>query len=213
MTPADALVAIDRRILVAYSRRTTDALRGVLPLRIALPRIEPFLELNVAKEVQKDALVIRRASEALRQGVAPNEAMVRQLFQATREIDNAFLARVRGLPVSIVIRYDEIEPIRVRRIERLLGAAYIILERWPKGRNGREALQAGFPRVELQQLIHDLLRLYALETQALSRSLRLPALLVPLRDGIARNLYRIMSEVGGRMAHDLVVTVYRHRRN
>ncbi|MBU3990393.1 MAG: hypothetical protein KJ702_13900, partial [Gammaproteobacteria bacterium] len=159
MTPVDALVAIDRRILVAYSRRTTDALRAVLPLRIALPRIEPFLAQNVAKEVQKDALVIRRANEALRQGVAPNEAMLRQLFQATREIDSAFLARVRGLPVSIVIRYEEIEPIRVRRIGRLLDAAYAILERWPKGKNGRKALQASFSRAELQQLIHDLMRL------------------------------------------------------
>ncbi|MDI6747052.1 MAG: hypothetical protein QMD17_07885 [Rhodocyclaceae bacterium] len=213
MNPVDALVAIDRRILVAYSRRTTDALRAVLPLRIALPRIEPFLALNVAKEVQKDALVIRRAQDALRHGTSPGDAMYRQLYQATREIDHAFLARVRGLPVGIVIRYEEIEPIRLRRIERLLAAAYIILERWPKGKNGREALQASFPRVELQQLIHDLLRLYALETQALSRSLRLPALLVPLRDGIARNLYRIMNEVGGRMARDLVVTVYRHGRN
>lgn len=198
---------------MAYSRRTTDALRAVLPLRIALPRIEPFLAQNVAKEVQKDALVIRRANEALRQGVAPNEAMLRQLFQATREIDSAFLARVRGLPVSIVIRYEEIEPIRVRRIGRLLDAAYAILERWPKGKNGRKALQASFSRAELQQLIHDLMRLYALETQALSRSLRLPALLVPLRDGIARNLYQIMNDVAGRMARDLLATVYRHERN
>lgn len=198
---------------MAYSRRTTDALRAVLPLRMALPRIEPFLAQNVAKEVQKDALVIRRASEALRQGIAPDDAMLRQLFQATREIDSAFLARVRGLPVTIVIRYEEIEPIRVRRIGRLLDAAYAILERWPKGKNGREALQASFSRAELQQLIHDLMRLYALETQALSRSLRLPALLVPLRDGIARNLYRIMNDVAGRMARDLLVTVYRHARD
>lgn len=211
MSPVDALVAIDRRILEAYSRRTTAALRAVLPLRIALPRIEPFLALNVAKEVQKDALVIRRAHEALRHGAGPSSVMARQLFQATREIDNVFLTRVNSLPVGIVIRYAEIEPIRTRRIEKLLGAAYAVLERWPKGKCGRLAIQESFSRAEFQQLLHDLLRLYALETQALSRSLRLPALLVPLRDGIAWNLYRIMNEVATNMARDVAVMVYRER--
>lgn len=209
MPPVDILVAIDRRILDAYSRRTTDALRAVLPLRMALPRIEPFLALNVAKEVQKDALVIRRAHEALRHGVEPNQAMARQLYLATREIDHAFLARVKGLPVGIVIRYDVIEPIRLRRIDRLLRAAYALLGNWHRESGGRKALLASFSRAELQQLIQDLLRLYALETQALSQSLRLPTLLVPLRDGIARNLYRIMSDVAAAMARDLIATVYR----
>jgi hypothetical protein len=182
-------------------------------LRIALPRIEPFLALNVAKEVQKDALVIRRAHEALRHGVTPNDAISRQLLQATREIDQAFLARVRGLPVGIVIRYDVIEPIRLRRIERLLRAAYLILASWQQGKNGRKALLACFSRMELQQLLHDMLRLYALETQALSGSLRLPTLLVPMREAIAGSLYRIMNDIAGRLARDLATTVYRCERN
>ncbi|MDP2793761.1 MAG: hypothetical protein Q8O25_06725 [Sulfurisoma sp.] len=213
MTPVDALAAFDRGILEAYSRRTTDALRQVPPLRIALPRIEPFLALNVAKEVQKDTLVIRRAGEALRHGVVPDAAMLRQIFHATQAIDRAFLARVGGLPVGIVIRYEEIEPIRMQRIERLLGAAILILERWQRQRGVRAALRASFPRAELEQLLHDLMRLYALETQALSRSLRLPALLVPLREGIARSLYRIMNEAASRLARELTASVYRAERS
>lgn len=213
MTPVDALVAFDRRILEAYSHRTIDALRAVLPLRIALPRIEHFLALNVAKEVQKDTLVIRRAGEALRHGLTPDAAMVRQLFHVTQEIDRAFLARVSSLPIGIVIRYEEIEPIRMRRIERLLGAAYAILGHWPRHRGWRAALRAGYPRAELEQLLHELLRLYAQETQALSRSLRLPALLVPLREGIARNLYQIMNGAAIRLAHELTASVHRAERH
>jgi len=45
-------------------------LRAALPLRLALPALEPFLAENVAKEVRKDALVIRRAGEALAPGAA-----------------------------------------------------------------------------------------------------------------------------------------------
>jgi len=213
MTPVDALAAFDRRILETYSHRTTDALRGVLPLRMALPRIEPFLALNVAKEVQKDTLVIRRAGEALRHGTMPDHAIVRQLFHATQEIDRAFLTRVSGLPIGIVIRYEEIEPIRMRRIEHLLGAAHAILGHWPQHQSWRAALRAAYPRAELEQLLHELLRLYAQETQALSRSLRLPALLVPLREGIARNLYQIMNAAAIRLARELTATVHRPERN
>lgn len=213
MTPVDALAAFDRRILETYSHRTTDALRAVLPLRVALPRIEPFLVLNVAKEVQKDTLVIRRAGEAVRHGASPDHAMVQQLFHATQEIDRAFLARVSGLPVGIVIRYEEIEPIRKRRIELLLGAACVILAHWPRQRGWRAALRTAYPRAELEQRLHELLRLYAQETQALSRSLRLPALLVPLREGIARNLYQIMNAAALRLARELTATVHRPERS
>jgi hypothetical protein len=213
MTPVDALAALDRRILAAYSHRTTDALRAALPLRIALPRIESFLTLNVDKEVRKDALVIRRAGEALHHGATPDATMVRQLFHATQEIDRAFLARVGSFPIGIVIRYQEIEPIRVRRIELLLGAAYALLGHWPQRRGWRAALHAHYSRAELEQLLHELLRLYAQETLALSRSLRLPALLVPLREAIAHNLYQIMNATAIALARELTATVHRAQRN
>ncbi len=53
MNSAQALAAWNRKILEAYSRRTVDALRAILPLRLALPRIESFLAENVAKEAEK----------------------------------------------------------------------------------------------------------------------------------------------------------------
>ena len=61
MKPAHSLARLNGRILNAYSRRTAAALRAALPLRLALPHLEPVLALNVDKEVQKDRLVILRA--------------------------------------------------------------------------------------------------------------------------------------------------------
>ena len=58
---ARVLARLNRALLEAFSRRTTEALRGTLPLRLALPHLEPLLARNVAKEVRKDALVIARA--------------------------------------------------------------------------------------------------------------------------------------------------------
>jgi hypothetical protein len=57
MDRSDALALLNRKILEAYSRRTINTLRAALPLRFALPHIEPVLASNVAKEMKKDALV------------------------------------------------------------------------------------------------------------------------------------------------------------
>lgn len=205
----DALVALNRKILEAYSRRTTNALRAALPLRIALPHIEPVLARNVAKEIQKDALVIRGAGEALVAGSPPNGEALRSLLDATKDIDRAFLMQVGSLPIKIVVPYDEIMPVRMKRIERLSGAAYQVLDAWQLTSGVRAAMQASYPRAELERLLFDLLQLYALETRILSRSVRLPALLAPVRERIAQSLHGIMNDTAKRLAAELAGVVYR----
>lgn len=200
-----ALAALNRKILEEYSRRTSDTLRQALPLRLALPHLEPALAHNVAKEVRKDALVIHHAAA----GSSPDHGALHSLLEKTKEIDRAFLAQVGRLPIEIVIPYDEIAPVRIERIECLHRAACRILDVWPAKRGVRAAVQAGYPRAELDQLLLGLLRLYALETRALSRSVRLPALLIPVREYIAQSLYDIMNDTARRLASDLAGTVYR----
>lgn len=209
MNQAAALAALDRRILLDYSARTSRALAKAMPLRIAVPHIEAVLAFNVGKEIEKDALVIREAALISGAGSADDPDTVRRLLLQTREIDAAFLGRVGKLPVGIVIPYEQIEPVRLRRIERLYGGARRILSAWPGERRMRAALQAAYTRVELERLIADWLRLYALETQVLSRAVRLPALLVPVRERIAEGLFRIMHDTGARLAHAAAATVYR----
>lgn len=209
MNRVRVLTALNSDMLEAYSRRTTDKLRAVLPLRIALPRLEPFLALNLAKEVQKDALVIRGSGAAIAAGLPPGSDTSRQLYDATKGIDQEFLAQLGGFPVGIVIRYEEIAPIRIRRIDCLLAAAYRILDTWRRVRGVRAAIRSAYSRNEFERLLQDLLRLYAQETQALSRSLRLPALLVPLRERLALSLHDIMSDTASRLARDLTGSVYR----
>jgi hypothetical protein len=159
-------------------------LRAALPLRLALPALEPFLAENVAKEVRKDALVIRRAGEAPAPGTA------REILAAARAIDREFLGRMGGLPVRIEIPYDRIEPLRLRRIELGLDTARRILEAWRQGRRLRASFAAG----EFEQRLFEMLQLYAEETQALSHAVRLPRLLAPLRERLAQNLRDAMTE-------------------
>lgn len=152
-------------------------------MRLALPALEPFLADNVEKEIRKDALVIRRAAEAPAPGAA------REILAAAREIDQQFLARIGGMPVRIEIPYARIEPLRLRRIELGLETARRILEAWRQGRRVRASFAAG----ELERMVFEMLRLYAEETQALSHSVRLPALLEPLRERLAQRLREAMS--------------------
>ena len=169
-------------------------MRGALPLRLALPVLEPFLAENVAKEVRKDALVIRRASEATGSGVA------REILAAAREIDREFLSRVGGFPVRIEIPYERIEPLRLRRIELGLDTARRILGAWRHGRRLREAFAQG----ELERRLFEMLQLYAEETHALSHAVRLPRILAPLRERVAQQLREAMTQA----ARTLVQTAH-----
>ena len=158
-------------------------MRAALPLRLALPALEPFLAENVAKEVRKDALVIRRAGRPLDPGAA------REILAAARAIDREFLERIGGFPVRIEIPYDRIEPLRLRRIELGLDTARRILDAWRHGRRLREAFALG----ELEHRLFEMLWLYAEETQALSHAVRLPGLLAPLRERVAQRLREAMT--------------------
>lgn len=213
MDRAHVLAALNRKLLEAYSRRTAEALRAALPLRLVLPPLESFLALNVAKEVRKDGLVIGRAGELLAAGILPDGKTRQELFEATKEIDSAFLSRVRMMPVGIVIRYEEIAPVRLERIDRVLAAAYRVLDAWRSQRGIRAAIQAAYRRTELENLVLDVLRLYASETQALSRSLRLPALLAPIRDRLTHGLASVMNSSARRLAVDVAAAVYRRGKN
>ncbi len=169
-----------------------------MPLRLALPALEPFLAENVDKEVRKDALLIARAGEALAEGAPPRAAAARELLAAAREIDREFLRRTAGFPVRIDIRYDAIEPPRLRRIELGLDTAWRILDAWRRGRRLREA----FAAQDLERRLFDMLQLYAAETQALSHSVRLPIILAPVRDRLAQHLRDDMTRVARALARD-----------
>jgi hypothetical protein len=155
--------------------------------------LEPFLAENVAKEIRKDALVIRRAGEAPAPGTA------REILAAARAIDREFLERIGGFPVRIEIPYERIEPLRLRRVELGLDTARRILGAWRQGRRMRDA----FEREALERRLLEMLQLYAEETQALSHAVRLPGLLAPLRERMAQRLREAMTRAARTLVQPL----------
>ena len=209
---AGHLAALNGGLLHAFSGRTTDALRAAPALRLVLPQVEPLLALNVDKEVRKDALVFRAAATTIAEGATPDRAVAERLLEASKAIDHTFLRRLDDFPVRLEISYARVAPVRLRRIERLLQAACHILARWPPRTSLRAVLQAAYPRDAFEQLVLGLLRLYAEEVRALTTAVRLPALLAPLTERLARRLDQTMSSVARRLARDATVLAYRHAR-
>jgi hypothetical protein len=195
------------RVLAVYSERTVAAMHLPPPLQALLPRFEAFLRLNVDKEVHKDAMVIRRAGEAVGTGAPPGREAVQRLLDATKVVDRGFFERIGRPSAAGTIAYEEIAPLRAQRIERMLAAAYRILAAWEDAGTLRAALRMSYPSPGLEALLRDLLRLYALETRAVSCSMRVPSLLVPLRERVAGQLFRTMENVAAGLASELARAV------
>jgi len=195
-------------VLRLYDRRTVAALRSNAPLGAVLQHIEPMLALNVAKEVRKDALVFQAAAEAISSGAVASVTTVQRVLEASRNIDQDFLSSVGSFPVRVVIRYEEILPLRRRRIERMLEAACRILGSWTGAGGVRDAIRSSYAPSEFETALNEVLRLYTQEVRVLSRAVRLPLLLVPLRELAAQRLSDVMTDVGARLARDVRLATY-----
>jgi len=178
-------------------------LRAALPLRLALPALEPFLAENVAKEVRKDALVIRHAGQALAAGAPPGPDDARQLLDSARQIDREFIAHLGRLPLHLEIPYTRIEPLRLRRIGHGLDFAYAILDAWRR----RQRLRDAFPPAELERRLFAILALYCEETVALAATVRLPGPLAHIRERLASRLVQVMMAVSRDLARDIAGSV------
>jgi len=199
MDRAAALARLNRRMLERFSAGTVDSLRAALPMRVALPHLEPFLARNLEKETRKDALVVSCARDALAAGGPPAADAARTLLAAARGIDRDFLASVANFPVRIQVPYERIEPLRLRRIQLGLALAWRMLSAWQAGRRVRDDI----PRAELARQLREILFLYCEETAALSHGVRMPALLAPLRDRLNALLLRQMRQAAERLTADI----------
>lgn len=211
MHKARLLADLNRQVLEAYSRRTTAALRARLPLPVALPWLDQLLLINVAKEARKDAQVIGHAVRIAKAGQPIDDALVAELLQSAREIDRDFLARARS-PLEIPIRYEAVNPVRTQRIRKLLDAGSRLGAVWSPRRKLREALAETFPTAELERLLFELMVLYARETQVLGESVRMPALLSPLRRRVLAGLYETMEKTAQALSREAAGRIKRPKR-
>ena len=200
---------MNRYMLQAFSRRTVEGLKSHTLFRLALPPFQSFLDINLSKEVEKDRSVIARAFELHQSTTQPGPDQVAALLQEARKIDQTFLRKATVFPIDIQIQYQDIEQYRQQRIELLLQTSYRIFNQWQKVNSFRKAIYGLYSEKQFQDLLHNLLRLYAMETRMLSRSVRLPSLLSLARDSVTQTITEVMQQTAEVLARSLARAVYR----
>jgi len=209
MNRVKALCAMNRFMLEAFSQRTVEGLKSHTLFRLALPPFQSFLDINLGKEVEKDRTVIARAFELHQSAIQPGPDHVAELLQEARKIDQTFLRKATVFPIDIQIQYHDIEQYRQQRIDLLLQTSYRIFNQWQDVNSFRKAIYGLYNEKQFQDLLHNLLRLYARETRMLSRSVRLPSLLALGRDSVTQTIADVMQQTAEVLARSLARTVYR----
>ena len=206
MNMARLLCRMDEHVMREFSQRTTKALETHTLFRLSFLLFRSLLEHNVQKEIAKDELVIRHTAQVLLADKPAEAVDCQALYIKSLEIDAAFFRRAAFLPIHIEIPYGAIEPVRKRRIDSLALATYQLLERWHAQGRFRSAVRDQYSNPELHQRITEILYLYGLETQILTRAVQLP--LQSSRDKLAAQLLETMERVGTDLAHELTAQIY-----
>lgn len=196
-------------MMETFSKRTVEGLKSYTLFRLALPAFQSFLDLNVGKEVEKDRMVIARAAKVYQSGTRPDSVHVAALLQEARDIDKSFVRKAAVFPINIQIQYQDIEHYRQQRIELQLQTSYRIFSQWQDMSSFRAAVNELYNEAQFRDLLHEILRLYAMETRMLSHSVHLPRLITPARDAVTQIITKVMEHEAKALVKTLVHTVYR----
>lgn len=195
-----------------FSRRSILRLEENFPLRLMLPAFRESLESNVEKELKKDSLVIRHASETLKAGHDVSDEDVEALFEKTKEADREFLGIISRLPFFIRVRYEDIRETRLERIGLLLKTARRLLSTGNEQAGLPEAAAGAFTEEGFRAALEEMLNLYTRETRALYKSVRVPAFLGIAGSFLAGAVCRAMEEESGATAAEFARDVFRKAR-
>ncbi len=91
MNRVNLLYSINRAMMEDFSRQTIEDLKNHTLFRLVLPSFRNFLDINVAKEIEKNRRVITSATSLYQSGARPDQNQVETLLQESREIDQEFL--------------------------------------------------------------------------------------------------------------------------
>lgn len=208
MNKVALLCAKDSQILHDFSKRSMDRLKDRSFVCMPLPFLRTYMNANVAKEVDKDRLIIEYAAARYREGQACCDFDIDEMFTATKQVDKAFLRKVTIPSLSIKVRYEDIEPIRKARIMRLSHCVHDLLASWKDDRPVENAVRTAYTEQAFKETMTEILHLYNLETKKLSNSIRLFGPLQMAVDAFAETLYRAMEEVTESMTESYATMIY-----
>lgn len=211
MDKVGILRAKDRQILQDFSRRCMEGLQARSLVSLPLPFLRTYMNANVAKEVDKDRLIIEYAAGRFREGKACRDHDIEKMFELTKEVDKAFLRKVTVPSLSIKVRYEDIEAVRKARIDCIARFVHELLASWEDEKPLEDAVRTAYTGQAFRERMTEVLHLYNRETRVLSNSIRLFGPLQMAVDAFAETLYRTMEEVTESMAGSYAQQIFGKR--
>lgn len=211
MNKVALLCAKDSLILRDFSKRSMDRLKDRSFVCMPLPFFRTYMNANVAKEVDKDRLIIEYAAARYHEGRACCDYDIEEMFNATKQVDKVFLRKVTIPSLSVKVRYEDIEAIRKARIDSISRCVHDLLASWKDDRPVEDAVRTAYTEREFKETMTEILHLYNLETKKLSGSIRLFGPLQIAVDAFAETLYRTMEEVTGTLTDSYTKMIYGKR--
>ncbi len=173
MDRAAELCERDRSFLTAFSRLVLDRLTGASARFLPVPFVNAFLRENVAKETEKDRLIIERAMAACNAGRPIADDEIDAVFEATKAADRKFLHDLPLPSPAAAVRYDEIADIRRLRIRRIFRMVYDLVPAWTDGASFAHAVRTVYSEERFRETLREILELYNLETRKLGAAITL----------------------------------------
>ncbi len=198
----------DEIMMREYGRRCHTRLNRNILFRLIMPLFCDFMEANVAKELEKDAIIVTRAAAAFERGSRLEDGEVEGIFEMTKAVDRAFVIRMSVPLLTIKIPYEDIKAIRMKRIAILHRLVFDLLSDWKESLSFTRLIQRTFTPGRFRETIIDILHLYNLETRVLGSSVKL----LPVADGAknryAHVLYTIMEDESKRIADEFTEKIF-----
>lgn len=203
------LSAQDRLLLQEFSARCIDRLNDHFMLAFFLKVFCRFLEDNIRKEIEKDRLIIESVVRDFKAGKGEGEVDMGEIFEKTKDVDNDFLKKIAILPLTLEVRYDDIEDIRKERIALLVHFVFTVFRNWDDPIPFCDVVRTTFTEERFQEIITRILHLYTLETRMLSKSVKCFPVFATARNSFFDTLFKIMEKTGQDVAVEYTGSIFR----
>jgi len=202
---ADILCIRHSEMMHEFSRRCINRLEGLGAFRLFISPFQHFLEANVMKEIEKDALIIGYAAASFEAGRGAVEVEV--VFERTKDVDRAFLEKL-PVPFRLNVRYDDFKEIRKQRIAALMSFVGELVKNQEGSISFPDLLKKTFTESRFREIIFDMFHLYNLETRMVGNSIALPPPARRVKDALVAKLFAEMEQAARDIADEYVHKIY-----
>ncbi|HTR45547.1 MAG TPA: hypothetical protein VMH06_07540 [Thermodesulfovibrionales bacterium] len=208
MNKVAVLTGKDSEMMNEFSNRCLARVETRRTMKLLLAPFHRFLKANVAKEIDKDRLIIECAVSAFQKGTDLQSIDRDVLFEKTKHLDAAFIKKVPVPLIAIDVRYQDFAEIRKKRIDLIFGTVYDLSRNWKEKITFPALVRETYTPERFGETITEILHLYNLETRELGGSIKLPPPLGRATAHFVAALYTIMEEVAAQISREYTEKIF-----